>query len=379
MKPPEPNFDEDSVLAPSIQYAGSSAAIHAPCGAALLTGATGFLGRQILNDLLAWTPLTIFCLVRAADRNAAVSRLKRFCDDRVVAVAGDLASPGLGLGSSEFAELAARVEVVYHSGSQVNLALPYSVLRPANVFGTQELLRFCAVPPQKRFHYVSTTKVFGYSIYERECTEDLLVPGPPPLSSGYAATKWVAEQLVNSAAKRGLAVSIFRPGMITGHSQTGASNENDALSLLITACIHLALAPELEAELHLTPVDFVSRAVVEFSRMPSSAGKAFHLMNPSRVDWKQVVRVLQSVGAVRGAAPLPEWRSLLGSRARETGEAVFCRLNMLLNASQAPFSALKRRIASENTATSMALVEGLSYPTDMGSLLRRYVEYLAAR
>jgi thioester reductase-like protein len=377
MKPPEPNFDEDSVLDPSIRYGGSAGVSGPPSGAALLTGATGFLGRQILNDLLAYTTLTVFCLVRAPDRGAAISRLKHHCGSRVVPVVGDLACAGLGLSSSEFAELAARVQVVYHSGAQVNLALPYSALKAANVGGTQELLRFCAMPPHKPFHHVSTTKVFGSSVYERVCTEELLVHGPPPFSSGYAGAKWVAERLVNSAAERGLSVSIYRPGMITGHSQTGVSNENDAFSLLIKACLRLAVAPELRAEFHLTPVDIVSRAVVEFSRMPGSAGKAFHLMNPAPADWQQVVQVLETFGAIRRLVPFAEWRSLLSARMRETGDEDFCRLNMLLNSSQRLFSPLRRLISSENTARNMALVANFSYPADVGSLLGRYVEYFA--
>jgi thioester reductase-like protein len=76
--------------------------------------------------------------------------------DKVVAVSGDLEKPLFGLSSAEFCSLAGHVSCVYHCGALVNHVLPYSVLRPANILGTVEALRFATTGGLKRVNYVST-------------------------------------------------------------------------------------------------------------------------------------------------------------------------------------------------------------------------------
>ncbi|NEO53796.1 MAG: hypothetical protein F6K54_12330 [Okeania sp. SIO3B5] len=87
------------------------------------------------------------------------------------------------------------------------------------------------------------------------------------LAVGYVQTKWVAEQLVWEAAKRGLPITVYRPSRISGNSKTGVSNFDDLLSRFIKGCIQLKHFPTWEGfEENLIPVDYASKAIVFLSQ-----------------------------------------------------------------------------------------------------------------
>src|SRR5262249_10197627 len=147
-----------------------------------------------------------------------------------------------------------------------------------------------------------------------------------------------------------------------GHSQTGACNADDLFSLVLQACLLLGAAPELDAEIHLTPVDFVSRAVVELSRSPSTAGKAFHLMNPVPVTWQAVVEALRASGSVKRALPYDRWHSELSRRGCERRERAVELLCGLLSGARPPFPPGRRRLSQDNTSSGLAAVPAVRYP-----------------
>src|SRR5437588_11032400 len=98
---------DDAVLDPSIQYHRPSDVSSCSARVALLTGATGFLGVNLLHDLLTCTPLEVVCLVRASGDTQAMARVREslethgfWRDDfmpRIHSVAGDVSKPGPGL------------------------------------------------------------------------------------------------------------------------------------------------------------------------------------------------------------------------------------------------------------------------------------------
>jgi thioester reductase-like protein len=61
------------------------------------------------------------------------------------------------------------------------------------------------------------------------------------------------------ASARGLPVIIFRPGTISGHSITGASNRTDSYNRLLETFVQIGCYPENSAVMNLVPVDFVSK------------------------------------------------------------------------------------------------------------------------
>ncbi|WP_299411693.1 non-ribosomal peptide synthetase [Acaryochloris sp. IP29b_bin.148] len=266
-----------------------------PLQTLLLTGATGFLGGYLLAELLDKTSAQIYCLVRAENEAQGAAKLKanlesyglwdRESGKRIIPVLGDLAKPRLGLSSEQFQSLSTQVQVIYHNGAWVNFLADYQTLKAANVLGTQEVLRLACTIRTKPVHLVSTFSVF--SVGDRKHKSILLETDVPrhgdQLQSGYAQSKWVAEQLACQARERGLPVAIYRPGRVTGHSQTGQGNTGDFITSFVKGCIQLGsiFTSPTDPLMDFTPVDYVSQALVHISLQPDALGQIFHLVNPA--------------------------------------------------------------------------------------------------
>jgi len=274
-----------------------------------LTGATGFIGAFLLHELLHSTPeASIYCLVRSSNADNAKQKIRHNLEryllwdealnSRIIPVVGDLSQPRFGLNEQQFSELASVIDVIYHNGASVNLIYPYVALRAANVLGTQEILRLASQIKVTPVHYISTLDVFQSPAYSemKVILESDALAHCEGLSDGYAQSKWVAEKLVMTARDRGIPVCIYRLGTITGHSQTGVSQTNDLICRMIKGFIQLGSAPDLALMMTLTPVDYVSRALIHLSRQKTSLGKAFHLLNPHPLHMSKLVSDINALG-----------------------------------------------------------------------------------
>jgi amino acid adenylation domain-containing protein/thioester reductase-like protein len=301
----------------------------APARHIFLTGVTGFLGAFLLSELLQQTEAQIHCLMRAVSvedaKQKIAANLNRYClpteglGDRVTPILGDLSLPSLGLSPQQFQALAADIDLIYHNGAFVNLIYPYSALRAVNVLGTQEILRLASLTKIKPVHFISTLDVFQSPNYVGRTVvlEEEHPACGAELSDGYAQSKWVAEKLVMTAHTRGIPTCIYRPGMITGHSQTGASQPNDLVSRLIKGLTQLGIAPDLDLPMSLTPVDYVSRAIVHLSQQVTSWGKAFHLVTPQTLPFRHLVDEIQNFGYSIQWTDYHQWQSTLHRVATE--------------------------------------------------------------
>jgi len=317
----------DSVLPQDIQPSDATMCLLREATTVFLTGATGFLGGFLLSDLLESTSARIVCLVRfndpsESDRPAAMARLRRnLLDlglwqdsilDRVEVLPGNLARERLGLSPDAFTELAARVQVIIHAGAAVNLVYPYAALRAANVVGTKEILRL-ACNSGSTLHYVSTNGVLPPS--DEGWTEGAVIDVetvPEMLVDGYGQTKWVAEQLIHEAGRRGLPVSVIRPGTISGHSASGSTNTYDLLTALIVESLHLGYAPDVEGwRAEMTPVDFVSKAIITLSNHTNANQQpVYHLGDPDPVDTRSLFDDLSELGYPTERLGWDEWVAL---------------------------------------------------------------------
>jgi thioester reductase-like protein len=285
-----------------------------------LTGATGFLGAFLVAELLAQTQTTIHCLVRCSDLEQGRERIYKVLDkflpatewpaDRIVPVPGDLAKPLFGLSTEEFERLASTIDVVYHNGAMVHGLYIYPQLKATNVLGTQESIRLAALKRRKPLHYVSTVAACPF-----EDTFDVKVVREEPLDSdgllygGYSQSKWVAEHMVLAARDRGLPVCVYRPGIITGHSATGAWSTSDATCRVIKVTVDSGIVPDVEGAADMTPVDYVSKALVHLSMSGHALGKIYHLANPKPVDGKDLTNWVRTSGYPLRQVPYEEWRA----------------------------------------------------------------------
>jgi amino acid adenylation domain-containing protein/thioester reductase-like protein len=291
--------------------------------AIFLTGATGFLGSFLLAELLQQTQADIYCLVRAVNWEAAKAKIQSCLEtyslwqetfsSRIFPVMGELSQPLLGLTKAEFSGLASQIDMIYHNGAMVNFIYPYSVLKPTNVLGTQEILRLASQIKVKPVHFVSTTNAISPGIGSgvKVVRETDVIAPEALMDTGYAQSKWVAEKLINLARDRGLPISIYRPGRIVWHSETGVGNTSDNTFRMLKGCIQMGSVPAQDGMVNLIPVDFVSKAIIHLSRQQESLGKAFHLINPHPAPFPEIVNWVRSFGYQLREISDAEWRAEL--------------------------------------------------------------------
>jgi len=277
--------------------------------AILLSGGTGFLGPYLLRSLLARTTANIQVLVRAATPPQAQQRLRAAFaeiavtapelldafDRRVHALTADLSQERLGLDAPRWRALAEEVDTIYHNGATVNYLHNYAGTRAVNVAGTDELLRLAGEARPKVFNQVSSTFIFGWArdpvLHEadRNATMQLL-------DFGYAQSKWVAEQRVFEAARRGLPVRVFRPALIT---PTGAESGGglDITIRLLSFMIKHGMGVSAANEVSFLPADVTANNIVAIATNVATLGGTFHV---TRDDYSNMGDVTAIITACTG-------------------------------------------------------------------------------
>lgn len=318
------NLEQECQLDESIRVTGHYEKPVTECRRILLTGATGFLGAQLIRAIIGQYPkdgLKIYCLVRADSEENGMERLVQNMEHYACwkedyrpylrPVIGDLSAANLGLSDNIWQMLSQDVEVIYHNGALLNFVFPYEFLKETNVRGTVETLRLSCAGKPKYYHYVSS-----YSVYDTPNNKGKRVYENDPLgtsrgfSLSYSETKWVSEKLVGIAKKRGLNAVIYRPGDITG-GVNGIWDMEDMVSRMIVGMIQMKAIPRTSYCVHMTPVDFVADAIVCISRKAEALNHAFNLVNPKSVPMKELVSFVRDCGYPVRYISFPAWKSRL--------------------------------------------------------------------
>ena len=181
----------------------------------VLTGATGFLGKEILRGLLSDERiLAVHCL---AIRKRSTELPDLFSHPKIRLHPGDLGAPRLGLSDSDASTIFSCADIVIHNGADVSFMKSYQTLKLINVASTKELVKL-ALPRRIPFHFVSTAGVARLAGQE-SFGEISVAPFPPPSppTDGYIAAKWVSEVYLEHINRQfSLPVWIHRPSSITG-------------------------------------------------------------------------------------------------------------------------------------------------------------------
>lgn len=308
----------DDALTPAAPYRPVDEPQHV-----LLTGATGFLGAFVLIDLLRYTQATIYCVVRAKDADAARQRIDEnlahyqlahpALDARVVAVVGSVEQARLGLDEESYRALAARVDTVYHLAASVSFMPSYEQLKSINVTGLEHVLRFACEQRTKSVHYTSTYAVFNSDAYAlaRRVYEHKLAGTSVGFHRGYDRSKWVAEQIVTAVQARGLPITVYRAGFISADTRTGIHNKMDPVAQMFAVCLCTGFAFPLDVLLHLTPVDYCSRALVKLSLQRAAENQIFHLVQDRPLKAAQVLLAMLSEGYAIQVVDYPRWYAAL--------------------------------------------------------------------
>jgi long-chain acyl-CoA synthetase len=251
----------------------------------LLTGATGFLGMELLARLIEREDTEVICLVRAADGASASERLagvlRRLYDDppeaaaRVRAVAGDVSMPGLDLGEAERELLLAEVTSVVHCAASISFDLTIEQAHEVNTEGAVrmlELSRAIAEGGRLRRHlHVSTAYVAGR--YEGLFRETDLDVGQG-FRNTYEQSKFDGERAVGAAAGE-LPVVIARPSIIVGDSRSGWTSAFNVIYWPMRA-FSRGLLDEISidtaAVADIVPIDYVAEGLLALLDHPEVSG-----------------------------------------------------------------------------------------------------------
>ena len=172
----------------------------------LVTGAGGFLGSALVKNLIANG-----CHARALVRNAP----SRSYPEAIEVIVGDVRDPRCArtatAGCDSVIHLAGKAHAI--DDDCVN----EDEYRSVNVDGTRQLLEGAVAGGARKFVYVSSVKVF-----DEQTAGCLDEKAPVAPQTPYARSKWAAEQLVASYAKReGLATVSFRLPLVYGPTHKG--------------------------------------------------------------------------------------------------------------------------------------------------------------
>ena len=274
----------------------------------LLTGATGFVGRFILRELLRQNDrLTVHCLIRAGSVEHGLSRLRDaleqaeirdgICEERLRVVPGDVTLERFGLGEPGFGGLCRRIDAVYHVAASTGLVGSYAGIREANVLSLRPVLELCLKTRIKHLFHFSTMGIFPQYFcdfageYSRSPIHDQMPPDLAEMKKafplgviGYPWSKLVAEQAVLFAQAAGVPAAIFRlPQMAL--SSTGYTRANDFPTRLFAAAMQVGMAPEgLSLQRNVEPVNTVSEICTAISLNPDRRFTVYHCCDPGPPD-----------------------------------------------------------------------------------------------
>jgi long-chain acyl-CoA synthetase len=255
----------------------------------LLTGATGFVGMELLVRILDETDRDVIALVRAADTESAQARIDEVLSrllppadrprrGRVRAQPADLTAPGLGLSPLTRDRLAGTIGTVVHCAASISFALALDEARQINVDGTREIIALAEEAAERgsldRVIHVSTAYVAG----EREgCVREDEGDVGQRFRNTYERTKLEAEDVVRGS---GLPAAILRPSIIVGDSITGWTPAFNVVYWPLQAFargLFPTVPADPDARLDIVPVDSVADALLELIRGPVRDG-AFHIV-----------------------------------------------------------------------------------------------------
>lgn len=306
-----------------------------------LTGASGFVGSYLLATLLRDTAATVVCHVRAPDEAAGRQRLQQtlaerqlnvpWDDRRIQVVTGDLAAPHLGMSTSAVRQVQDECDAIYHCAAQVDYLHPYATLKPANVDSLIALLEWTVQGRPKALHFVSTLAVIGMNPETAIVNEGAALATPEGLVGGYAQSKWVADCLARAAQARGLPVTIYRLGSVTGDHQNAACNEMDVFWRVARLYADMETIPDLDLPLNLTPVDDVASAIVRLGQQRDAWGQIYHLLGSQPLHVRDVCEVFEQIGRPLQKAGLDEWLEQAHQRLAVTQDHDLAALLAILN------------------------------------------------
>jgi NAD(P)-dependent dehydrogenase (short-subunit alcohol dehydrogenase family) len=265
-----------------------------------VTGATGFIGRYLVGNLLKRKG-TIHVLVRKDSQKKleAAGRAMGWDMKRIVPVLGDMTAPNCGLSAAQVRALKGKVKHFFHLAAIYDLEASAQSQQAANIDGTRNALDLAAAVGAGCFHHTSSIAAAG--LYPGVFREDMFAEAEG-LDDPYLRTKHESEGLVRQEKR--VKWRIYRPGMVVGHSQTGEIDKIDGPYYFFGLIKKLRellppWMPVLGLEggrINIVPVDFVADAMDHIAHKPKLDGHTFHLTDPEPMRVGEVLNTFARAG-----------------------------------------------------------------------------------
>ena len=297
-----------------------------------ITGATGFIGRRLVEHMLENRQGKIYVLVREASKGRLDDLVERWgmvvgpsAAERIEPVFGDLRRPLLGVEKEQVEELRGKITHFFHLAAVYDMTAPAERNTAVNVGGTTHAVELARAIDAKHLHHVSSIAVAGQ--YRGVFDEEMFDEGQK-LPSPYHRTKFESERIVREQPY--VPYRIYRPGIVVGDSRTGEMDKIDGPYYFFKAIERMRhLLPEWVplvgldlGHTNIVPVDWVAAALEHIAHEPGLDGRAFHLTDPrpQRVD-ELLNELATAAHAPRFAVsidkrlvdPLPKWPLQLAS------------------------------------------------------------------
>jgi thioester reductase-like protein len=261
-----------------------------PDGTVLLTGATGFVGMELLARYLERTDRPVVTIVRAGGDDAARQRIDAVLEnlfgeragryaDRVTTFAGDLTAPRLGLDAARWEWLASQATMIMHGAASVSFDQTLEDARAINVEGTRRMLELAGRSRElgvlERYAQISTAYVAGtHAGRFFECDHDV----GQSFHNSYEQSKFEAERLVRS--RPGLPFTILRPSIVVGDRYSGWTAAFNVLYWPLRALAR-GLFPAVPAlassPVDVVSIDYVADGIHELCESAGGIGQTYHL------------------------------------------------------------------------------------------------------
>jgi 2-alkyl-3-oxoalkanoate reductase len=261
--------------------------------AILVTGATGFIGRQVVRHLIA-CGRSVVAMARQRNDFSARARVTKAVGvipdgRRLDVIEADLTSPNNGMTPAALRRLCDTVETVIHcAGNTAFFPDDMGRFRTGHIDGPLALLTSLHAGRLQRWGYLSTAYVCGKrsgTVFEaeRDVGQDF--------HNSYERVKLEAETAMHAAGGRlGIDVRVFRPSVVVGAAPETAGSQPSNLFLTFirmmetlarlphASRVHLRIAAAPCARFNIVPLEYVAQAMVALAEHPDGAGKTFHLV-----------------------------------------------------------------------------------------------------
>jgi NAD(P)-dependent dehydrogenase (short-subunit alcohol dehydrogenase family) len=258
-----------------------------------VTGATGFIGRFLVAELLRNREGDVYVLVREDSREKLDALLERWPHpERIKPVVGDLQRAMLGHDKAWVDEHRGGVDHFFHLAAIYDMTAGEDVNERLNVAGTRHAVELANALEAGCLHHMSSVAVTGR--FKGLFREDMFDEGQE-LPSPYHRTKFESERIAREQTT--VPWRVYRPSIVVGDSQTGETDKIDGPYYFFKLIQKTRNAlpqwvPLVGPELgwtNIVPVDYVARATDHLAHQPDLDGQAFHLTSPKSQRSGEVV------------------------------------------------------------------------------------------